>query len=266
MIILMLKIFFSLVLVSAILIGIYYAGNTVINMYKNQDNLRVETGSPLSQTFYKTEIQKENNTQSKYTIDIKYPQIVGLGDSDVEKTINSQIKLQVDNYIAGFKKEVASASNTAVPPQLQANLTITFTPAQMDDEIVSFAWNVSDMQAGAAHPNNYTNVFNYSVSENKMITLSNLFKPNSNYLNVLETQATPPLKAKLEKENYYFAEMFNPGVTPTAQNYQNFLLDKNNLVIIFDYYQVAPYVVGTTNINIPYSNIQNILNPNLNLQ
>ena len=55
--------------------------------------------------------------------------------------------------------------------------------------------------------------------------------------------------------------MIKGGAEPLANNYKNWNIGKNSLLITFDEYQVAPYVYGPQAIAIPFSALENILSP-----
>ncbi|OGK17706.1 hypothetical protein A2866_06000 [Candidatus Roizmanbacteria bacterium RIFCSPHIGHO2_01_FULL_39_8] len=111
-----------------------------------------------------------------------------------------------------------------------------------------------------AHPNNYNEVFNYNLQNASLISLSTLFKPDSNYLQTLAEQARKDLLEQ-EKENPDAADFINEGTGPTADNFDLFLLDKDGLVLIFNPAAVAPDYFGTMKVTIPYGQIRSLFNP-----
>ncbi len=54
---------------------------------------------------------------------------------------------------------------------------------------------------------------------------------------------------------------FELGATAAVQNYRNWNITPNGLMITFDEYQVAPYAAGPQTVVIPYKALGQILEP-----
>lgn len=48
---------------------------------------------------------------------------------------------------------------------------------------------------------------------------------------------------------------FEDSLTPKLENFNNFLISKNTLDIIFNPYQILPFAFGQSIVNVPYSRI-----------
>ena len=55
--------------------------------------------------------------------------------------------------------------------------------------------------------------------------------------------------------------IWDEGLLPTADNFDNMLVTQPGLLIVFDQYQVAAGVAGTPNVIIPWVEIAAIINP-----
>jgi len=53
--------------------------------------------------------------------------------------------------------------------------------------------------------------------------------------------------------------MVTQGTKPESKNFKNWNLQADSILITFDEYQVAPYVYGTQEVEIPYSVLEKIL-------
>lgn len=197
-----------------------------------------------------TKTIKQESKEPLYTIDVEYPQIEGI---EVGKDMNTKVTALVEKMTNAFKKTVAQATPLVIDGEtLPSGLTIRYKTDQVSPEVVSIELLVSDYQSGAAHPNNYTKVFNYDVAQKREIQLSDLFTKESNYLKTLSTIAKEQITAQLQKDGMSGDEqMITDGTQPTAENFQLFAIRPNSLILIFDPYQVAPYVAGTRKVTIP---------------
>jgi hypothetical protein len=67
--------------------------------------------------------------------------------------------------------------------------------------------------------------------------------------------------AELQKQPVGFDPVFSTGAAPTPENYEDWNLTADHLIITFDTYQVAPGASGPQTISIPYSELQAVLHP-----
>jgi hypothetical protein len=108
--------------------------------------------------------------------------------------------------------------------------------------------------AQTAHPYHYTITYTYDLAGNRPLALSDLFQPGSAYLERIATEAVEQLTAR---EILLFPE----GAIPTEENYRNWNITPEGLLITFDEYQVAPYAAGPQTVTIPYSELADLINP-----
>ena len=127
--------------------------------------------------------------------------------------------------------------------------------SQMAD-IWSIKLDFSFYSDGAAHPGLYSLTVNYDLAQGKELALGDLFLPNSNYLEAISNYCI----AELSKQPF-FDSAFQEGAQPTLENYRNWNITKDGLMITFDEYQVAPYAAGPQTVVVPYSTLQTVINP-----
>ncbi|HEX4045792.1 MAG TPA: RsiV family protein, partial [Gammaproteobacteria bacterium] len=108
-----------------------------------------------------------------------------------------------------------------------------------------------------AHPYHHHFVLNYDLKNNQPLELGMLFNPNADYLTVLSTYT----QMTLSNRHLPDKEMIAAGTAPKPENFRNWNIKPNGLLITFDEYQVAPYVNGTQTVLVPYSFLKSILNP-----
>lgn len=197
-----------------------------------------------------TQTIKQESKEPLYTIDVQYPQVEDVAPAE---DINTKLKAMVEYITNEFKKTVTEGSPIVIDGEaLPSGLTVRYQTDQISPEVVSVELLVSDYQSGAAHPNNYTKVFNYDIAQKKEIQLSDLFTNESNYLETLSNIAREDVAAQLQKDGMTGDEqMITDGTQPMAENFQLFTIKPNSLILIFDPYQVAPYVAGTRKVTVP---------------
>lgn len=108
---------------------------------------------------------------------------------------------------------------------------------------------------GGAHPYHTIKTINYNTTTNKIITTEDLLKINPLLLPSLSNISREKLKNNPKFTTHLDIDMLNNGTTPTKENFQNFNLTPTGLKIYFDYYQIAPYYYGYSEITIPYQDL-----------
>jgi hypothetical protein len=98
--------------------------------------------------------------------------------------------------------------------------------------------------------------FNYDLGAGKELVLNDLFLPGSNYLQRISSVCSAELS-----EQPFFDGSFMSGADPIHENYRNWNIAPQGLVITFDEYQVAPYAAGAQTILVPYGELTQVIDP-----
>ena len=206
---------------------------------------------------------KENNKKMKYEIDAVYPQLTGSGSANYEK-FNQTIRGVVTKKVGAFRTGQAPSADDPPPTELESlgsDLSVAYTIALARDDLISVVLEVSDYEAGAAHPNSYSEVMNFDLKNGKVLKLADLFQPGSKYLQAISAYSIADLKKQgkqgqdsmLEDEDW-----IQRGAGPDAENYSNWTIGKKGVGIIFDPYQVASYAAGPQHVLVPYSALKGL--------
>ncbi|MBK7407741.1 MAG: DUF3298 and DUF4163 domain-containing protein [Saprospirales bacterium] len=121
-------------------------------------------------------------------------------------------------------------------------------------KVVSIELMVSSF-TGGAHPLGFSETFNFFVPEGTPVTLDKLITDQEGFLALVEKEFKLtrglPESANLQDEGFFYNEAF---VLPT-----NFVFTEEGLYLIYNVYDVAPYVMGPTEILIPYTKLEGLL-------
>lgn len=209
----------------------------------------------------------EQNAEQNYVLTLMYPQLTGLSSSATQERINSSIQTLVNDQVVEFKKGITI--NPVLPTSMQEvknELVIESTVIRADNSIVSVLFSVMQAYPGMAHPNNYNLTFNYDVENNTVLSISSLFKPDSDYVQELSNQTKKIILGKPEmKDNPNAADFVDEGASVDEANFSLFTLSDTTLTIVFNPATVAPDYAGTIEAPIPYKNLSGILNPEVPL-
>lgn len=196
----------------------------------------------------------QGGTFPAYTITALTPQLTGSDDPRVaafNQRLNDLVANQVDTFRQSFQQlPITPVSNGST-------LDVKYTLVSQINDLWSFKFDLNFYADTAAHPGQNSVTLNYDLGHGRELALSDLFIPNSNYL---ETMANYCI-GELKKEP--FADVFtDEGAKPTTENYRNWNITPDGLMITFDAYQVAPGAAGPQIINVPYSELQGQIDPN----
>lgn len=173
-----------------------------------------------------------------YDISINYPQFSG-NDFSV---LNLMLKNIANKYLQDFKKYKPLKGEDNY---LEAGYKIEFA----NDNLVAVSFS-DESFTGGAHPNHSTQTLNFDLKNKKKILLTDIFNPNTKYLQKLSQVSKEELGENLQ---------FEDGIKPVIKNFSNFLLTKKGLLIYFNEYQVAPYVSGMQEIIISFDELKDFL-------
>jgi len=214
------------------------------------------TGAPIllsQQVTLVSQPSSETNQTPPFTITSQMPQLTGSDDPRViafNQRLNELVTMEVDIFRQSFLQ------NTAPIVTNGSFVDVTYTLTSQQADIWSFKFDVHFYSDGAAHPGSYSITLNYDIAQGRELALADLFLPSSNYLEAISTYCI----AELSKQPF-FEGPFAEGAQPTPENYRNWNIATDGLMITFDEYQVAPYAAGPQKVTIPYHELQGLINP-----
>lgn len=206
---------------------------------------------------------KESNKKLRYEVDARYPQLTGGTNPNFEK-FNQAVRASVTKTVGDFKKEMASPDeqDTGGVETAGSDISISYTVALAQDDLISIELSVGSYYQGAAHPNSYTEVINYDLKNGKQLKLSDLFKPGARYLQAISAYCISDLKKQSKAaEGMLDDSSIASGAGPDPKNYQSWTITKKGLGIHFDPYQVGPYAAGPQFVSVPYATLKDLVNP-----
>lgn len=214
-----------------------------------------QTPPPLYLTVKITSIpQNETNDNPIYTVKAQIPNLQGSDDPRVV-LFNNEMTGLTQEEIAKFRDNARMV--LSIPGTTGSSYDQSYTLLSPMGNILSLKFDIYTYIQGAAHPTTHSRVFNYDLEGGRQIMMDQLFLPNSNYLNILADYCT----AELKNRNIGF-DSTSMGAQPTPENYGNWNITPEGLLITFDEYHVAAYAAGPQLITIPYSQIKTIIDPN----
>lgn len=199
---------------------------------------------------------KENDEKNNSDISAVYPEI---SNTDSHAKFNRTIKNIVDESISSYKKQVAEygaedAKNSGNHQGYTSDLSYNVVLANND--FVSLII-LNYIYLGGAHGGTVYKTVNYDLKNNRELKLADIFAPDFDYLKTISANSIAELNKNLE--DLSDDEWIARGAGADAENFSNWNMSKNGLLITFDQYQVAAYAAGSPTVLIPYDKLKNIL-------
>jgi hypothetical protein len=189
---------------------------------------------------------EESGVGPNYTILARIPTLQGSLEARVllfNQLVDELIHGDIDNFRT-------SVIQDAPVPQIAMGSTYdlsyeSFLPVV---NIMSLRFLINFYFDGAAHPNSYTLIFNYDLVNGQQLNLHQLFNPGADYLGPIAAYC----KGQLSLRDIAY---FEGGADPVLENYRNWNITTDGLLISFDPYQVAAYAAGPQVVLIPYADL-----------
>lgn len=188
-----------------------------------------------------------------YMITSQTPQIIDRDDPHVmafNQHVNTFVTQGVDEFRQSFRQL------NILPVSSKSTLDVSYMLISQTGDIWSLKFDFSFYSHGAAHPGLTMKTLNYDLETDQEITLESLFIANSNYLETISNYCISELRKQPFSDSFTTS-----GADPTLENYRNWNIAPEGLMITFDAYQVAPGAAGPQVILIPYAQIQEAIAP-----
>jgi hypothetical protein len=110
---------------------------------------------------------------------------------------------------------------------------------------------------GGAHGGSFFKTFTFDLENEQVLTLEDIFAEGVDPYAILSSISREELMVRLAE----FPDFVEPGTAPLPENFVNWVLTSDSLVLYFPEYQVAPYVAGSQEVTIPLADLSANLNP-----
>jgi hypothetical protein len=173
-------------------------------------------------------------------LELYYPVIYGLKNSEVQRKINYDILTTVQQLMIqqGFYENPLTT------------ITGTFELKSNEKGVLSVTIE-NYAYSGGAHGLTILKGLTFDVKTGKKYSLNELFKPNSNYTTILSEEVKQQIK---ERDMLLLSEF--KGISPQ----QDYYIADKALVLFFQLYDLTAYVFGFPYFPISVYDVQNIVN------
>jgi hypothetical protein len=180
-------------------------------------------------------------------VDLKVPVLSGMENKEFQKRINTRfLKEEIDfkNQIEKSAVEFQKYAKEHNIPQRPFEANVTYKVTYNKDNLLSITFYYYRF-TGGAHGGTKVISYNIDLTGGKTLTLSDLFKPKTSYIEKINTEIMRQMKTN---GNFYFQDVFK-----SISDTQAFYIEDRNIVIYFQEYEIAPYAAGIPEFKIPLS-------------
>ena len=196
-----------------------------------------------------TKTVRETQEIPKFTLEINYPYFEGSSEYE-------SFNLEIINTIASLQSDFLEVVNNNEEwrsqnmPELGSDLFVDYEVFNASNGLLSIRFSFGEYIAGAAHPNSFQFTRNYDLYSKSFLTLDDLFTPGSQYLEKFSEYCIGYL------EENGILDWPETGANPVPENYENWNIQQDGILITFNPYQVASYAAGPQWVLIPYSELE----------
>ncbi len=184
-------------------------------------------------------------TEDRYEITAQYATSTPLTSPHNEEAVSLMYEF-VTETISAFKALERSPED---PPH---SLQILYLTA-ISPRTISYIYTVYE-ETGGAHGMSYFNTFMFDTVTGEHLSLEDLFRPGSAYLETLSSLAREKLPSVIGE--YADEEMIASGTEPAEESFSQFFIGGSTLFILFPPYQVAAYAQGPVTLQLPLSELE----------
>ena len=167
----------------------------------------------------------------------------------IPNTDNYKLNKIINNEVNKYKLEfIKNAKDSKL--KTKYHLYIDYKEYKYGN-YVSYVFFIEDF-IGGAHPNHRIKSIVYDTLNNKVISIDDLISYNGNIINIISDYT----RCILINNKDIDVNMMYSGTSKVSDNFSNFVLTKEGLLIFFNRYQVAPYDKGEFEALIPYKYVK----------
>jgi|GEM_PF-702176 len=206
-------------------------------------------------SFTTAEINKKKD--KIYEVKVLFPQM-DKGDALLGAAFNAAIRDPLEKEANELIKQALQAELDKVISINGYSLLMEPLATYQSSRLIN-SFITGSVYSGGAHPNAiYQNVIMDRLTR-KSLRVSDLFKDPKQGLAFLSSASFKSLKAKDLFKSASADDWLKTGTSPKDENFSQTHLTPNGLTVLFPPYQVAAYVAGPQEVEIPWKDVQGLI-------
>ncbi|NMB12561.1 MAG: DUF3298 and DUF4163 domain-containing protein [Firmicutes bacterium] len=191
--------------------------------------------------------------------DVKIPVLSGLQDSGLEDRLNDRWNRGITGFVEGVLPQAqafADEHDEELRHWLPFSVGVDYKVAYLDEGFVSIPI-VYYSYTGGAHGFHYQESTNVNLQTGKDVIFQDLFVPGYDYSQTIEDEVLRQMQ--MDPLTYFDATMAESRITGDHP----FYVTAQGIVVYYGLYEVAPYSSGIREFTIPFADIWEGLQPDI---
>lgn len=198
----------------------------------------------MAKVFTIKEVNEEDKTK---LINAKIPALENTGNTELEKRINYEIMLKMNEILEEAEKRAAEYKEAVIETggneydYQPINIQIDYKVGYSNDKVVSFMISKSETLANA-----YTEIYFYNVDieTGKKLNLRDVL--GNEYKQIVDTTIYKEIEERSKNPDNIYFTADEGGFEGIENEYQDFYINSDGkVVIVFEKYRIAPGYMGT---------------------
>lgn len=177
-------------------------------------------------------------------ISVSYPTF---GIEVLDHELESMTSTIYDEYVSKQSDMEEGAKEMGIP----FSSIYTFDEVVLTDDYASVLFSESKFEGGV-HPNNSVEPFNYALKKGDTIEIKDVLDGDQGKLETLAQIVQDDLKGRDD----LFQENVQEATEPDWDNFSNFFLTEDAIIIMYQPYEVGPYASGVVRADVPFAALQ----------
>ncbi|MCR5176169.1 MAG: DUF3298 and DUF4163 domain-containing protein [Anaerovibrio sp.] len=234
--------------------GIPYSRPLAYSSRENHEMLYDESGHKLLMDAFTYEVQLDGSSAVDHPrLQQSLKKLSGQNLDDLKNMVNDCRSGLIEEYELG-KANGLYADDTVVPFAYEHD----FQGLRVDTAVCSFA-AMEYIYMGGAHPGHYYITHSFDTKSGRELKLSDIFKTKEGLAEIIATETKKQMGERVEMLDYN--TMVGEIQQMLDDNTLAFGLDNDGMIVFFSDYDIGPYVIGTMEINIPYTKYFELFQP-----
>lgn len=198
----------------------------------------------MAKVFTIKEVNEEDKTK---LINAKIPALENTGNTELEKRINYEIMLKMNEILEEAEKRAAEYKEAVIETggneydYQPINIQIDYKVGYSNDKVVSFMISKSETLANA-----YTEIYFYNVDieTGKKLNLRDVL--GNEYKQIVDATIYKEIEERSKNPDNIYFTADEGGFEGIENEYQDFYINSDGkVVIVFEKYKIAPGYMGT---------------------
>jgi len=197
---------------------------------------------------------KLSSERLRYNVDVSYPQIVG-ADTPAIRSINQYLSGEANRLYEWAVDPVKSGlPDNEIGSSVYNTVNFTYEVNLATETFLSLNFRGYSYGRGNDFPEQRFFAVNYDLKSGKRLTLTDIFKPGSKYLQFIADYCTVEISRRPPP-------IMGGSIAPTTSNFGSWYITANGITFYFEPCKVMSCSEGEQTVQIPFDEVRELLNP-----